>query len=62
MKVIRGLERRCSHRGRLYDGGPYGFIYETLTGRMVVGGIKAVMAMLSVPLDLFAAFWSRAHQ
>jgi hypothetical protein len=28
---------------------------------MVVGGIKAVMAMLSVPLDLFQAFWSRTQ-
>jgi hypothetical protein len=52
----------CAHRDRLYDGGPYGFIYETLTGRMVVGGIKAVTAMVSVPPDLFQAVWTRAQQ
>jgi len=52
----------CSHRDRLYDGGPYGFIYETLEGRMVVGGIKAVTAMVSVPPDLFRALWVRAQR
>jgi hypothetical protein len=52
----------CSHQGSLYDGGPYGFIYDTLAGRMVVGGIKAVTAMVSVPLDAFRALWARAQQ